>query len=123
MKNHLRRTRVFVLPGLLAMLWGGMVGWSQSPASQGGEAANPGQKMLEEAVAALGGNAYLSVRDITINGRGYQLYHESTSGQPYLSITSSILTRSAWRSGRRRKAFSFTTASRDGKSTIAPSAR
>ena len=62
------------------MLWGGMVGWSQSPASQANEAANPGQKMLEEAVAALGGNAYLNVRDITINGRGYQLYHESTSG-------------------------------------------
>lgn len=62
------------------MFCGGMIAWSQSPALQGDEAANPGQKMLEEAIAALGGNAYLSVRDITINGRGYQLFRESTSG-------------------------------------------
>jgi outer membrane lipoprotein-sorting protein len=39
-----------------------------------------GRKMLKEAIAALGGDAYLSAKDFTLSGRFYQIYHSVTSG-------------------------------------------
>lgn len=41
---------------------------------------NQGEKMLQEAIAALGGEAYLSVKNYTVSGRFYSIYHGATSG-------------------------------------------
>ncbi len=39
-----------------------------------------GQKLLQQAIEALGGQAYLTVKDMTLIGRFYQIFHGSTSG-------------------------------------------
>ena len=63
-----------------ALISGGKVGGAQSTPLPADEDETRGQKMLDEAITALGGNAYLSVQDITLSGRYYQIFNESTSG-------------------------------------------
>jgi outer membrane lipoprotein-sorting protein len=76
----IRKIHTALLLSLLVVPWGGRIGGTQSPALQVGEPENQGLKKIDEAIAALGGNAYLSVQDITLSGRGYQIFHGSTSG-------------------------------------------
>ena len=39
-----------------------------------------GKKIVDDALAALGGNAYLTMEDRTETGRAYSYYHDQISG-------------------------------------------
>jgi hypothetical protein len=83
-KPIIRRIHSLLLLGLLAVLGGGKIEWGQSPALPIAEPENQGLKKIDEAIAALGGNAYLSVQDITLSGRGYRIFNGSTTGAAVL---------------------------------------
>ncbi len=50
----------------------------QTPAPD--ERETHGAKMVQQAIEALGGKAYLSVKDFTLTGRTYSIFHGTTSG-------------------------------------------
>ena len=54
--------------------------WAQNQPPVVDENETHGRKLLDDAIAALGGDAYLSVKDITLVGRFYQIYHGTASG-------------------------------------------
>jgi outer membrane lipoprotein-sorting protein len=69
-----------VLVFLSALLCSAALSPCQSTPASAEDSDVQGRRMLDQAIAALGGAAYLSVSDITLNGRFYQIYHGSTSG-------------------------------------------
>jgi hypothetical protein len=62
--------------GLLVVVLGLGVAWGQDPAAQD----NKGQKMLDQMVAALGGDAWLKVHDIEEDGRVAAFFHGQPTG-------------------------------------------
>ncbi len=68
-------------PWLCFLVWLTLCGpaFSQTPTSTD-DPENRGQRLLNEAINALGGEAYLAVKDFTLSGRFYQIFHGTTSG-------------------------------------------
>ncbi|MDD5543820.1 MAG: hypothetical protein PHX83_11655 [Acidobacteriia bacterium] len=65
----------------LLLLWCGHSRAAASPL-QTPSASDPetqARKLIDQAIEALGGPAYLAVRDVTLTGRFYQIYHGSAS--------------------------------------------
>jgi hypothetical protein len=52
-----------------------------------------GKQIVDEAIAALGGPAFLNMRDRVEQGRGYSFYREQLSGLSRTSIYTRYLTR------------------------------
>jgi len=55
--------------------------------------AERGKRVIDEAVAALGGNRFLNMADRVESGRAYSFYHEQLSGLSFAKIYTRYLTR------------------------------
>jgi hypothetical protein len=58
-----------------------------------------GKKVIDDAVAALGGNTFLTMKDRTENGRAYSYYHDQISGLSVAKIYTRYLTVAPAKSG------------------------
>lgn len=77
-KNRIPNFLGVIVSLILVFLAAGMQAQTSAPAAD--EAESKGRKLLAMAIAALGGEVYLTVNDFTLTGRFYQIYHGATSG-------------------------------------------
>ena len=70
-----------------------LAGWALASAAPAETAAQRGKRVVEEAVQALGGNAFLKMEDRVESGRAYQFYRERISGLSIAKIYTRYLTR------------------------------
>ncbi len=85
MISPISRRRLLALPG---------IAWPAIVRAQGAESkAQRGERVVKEALAALGGDRYLAMRDRVESGRAYSFYRERLSGLSRTRIYTRYLTR------------------------------